>query len=111
MKCAREGRPIAARLEAAEQIQPLLNALFALHDGRQRPFHKYLQWELETYPLEHLPWPVDVFLANLLAILDQADAGLQQQMFRAVETLFRAAGHERVFDDWGAALPLLRGSR
>ena len=68
LKNARDGRPIAARLEAAEQIPPLLAALFALHDGRLRPFHKYLEWELETYPLEQLPWPPDVFLEKLLAI-------------------------------------------
>ena len=109
LKNARDGRPIAARLEAADAILPLLDALFALHDGRLRPYAKYLQWELETYPLERLPWSPEAFLGRLMALLERADADLQQEMFRAVETLFRAARHDRVFDDWGVASPLLRG--
>jgi hypothetical protein len=110
LKNARDGRAIAARLEAAEQVPPLLNALFALHGGRLRPFHKYLQWELETYPLERLPWPPDVFLGMLLAILESADVDLQREIFVRIETLFRAAGHGDLFDAWGVALPLIRGS-
>lgn len=109
LKNFRDGRPIAARLEAAEQVQPLLNALFALHDGRPRPFHKYLQWELETYPLDRLPWAPNVFLEKLLAILDSADPDLQREIFRKIETLFRAAGHDAIFDTWGVALPFIRG--
>ena len=109
LKNFRDGRPIAARLDAAEEVQPLLNALFALHDGRLRPFHKYLQWELETYPLDRLPWASDVFLEKLPAILDSADPDLQREIFRKIETLFRAAGHDAIFDTWGVALPFIRG--
>jgi hypothetical protein len=110
LKNVRDGRPIAARLEAAESLPPLLDALFALHDGRLRPFYKYLQWELETHPLARLPWPPGVFLDKLLAVLETADAGLQREIFGKVETLFRAAGHDRVFDAWGVALPWIRDS-
>ena len=110
LKNLRDGRPIAARLEAAEAIAPLLDALFALHDSRLRPFYKYLQWELETHPLVRLPWPAAVFLEKLLAILQSADVDLQREMFGKIETLFRAAGHDRVFDAWGIALPWIRGS-
>jgi len=111
LKNARDGRPIAARLEAAEQIPPLLDALFALHGGRLRPFHKYLAWELETWPLDRLPWPADEFLAILLAILETAGPELQRDVFRRIETLFRAAGHAAIFDAWGVALPFIRGSK
>ncbi|HZC15197.1 MAG TPA: hypothetical protein VE309_00400, partial [Caulobacteraceae bacterium] len=90
---------------------PLLDALFALHDGRLRPFHKYLQWELETWPLERMPWPPGAFLDKLLAILETADRDLQRQMLAAVETLFRAAGHHRVFDGWGPSLPAMTSGR
>ena len=109
LKNFRDGRPIAARLEAAESIPPLLDALFALHGGRLRPFYKYLQWELEAYPLDRLPWPAAVFLEKLLAILQSADADLQREIFGKIETVFRAAGHGRVFDAWGIALPPIRG--
>jgi hypothetical protein len=110
LKNARDGRPIAARLEAAEQIPPLLDALFALHGGRLRPFHKYLEWELQTWPLERLPWVKDVFLAKLVAILEAADPGLQHDVFRQIETLFRQSGHAAIFDAWGVALPFIRGT-
>jgi len=109
LKAARDGRPIAARLEAAEQVPPLLDALFALHDGRLRPFHKYLQWELETHPLAQLPWLPDVLLDKLLAILATADPSLQREIFDKIEPLFRTAGHDRVFDAWGDALAVVRG--
>ncbi len=109
LKNARDGRPIAARLEAAEQVPPLLDALFALHDGRLRPFHKYLEWELQTWPLGRLPWPADVFLTKLLAILEAADPDLLREIFGKIETLFRAAGHAAIFDAWGTALPFIRG--
>jgi hypothetical protein len=111
LKNFRDGRPVAARLEAAEQIQPLLDALFALHDGRPRPFHKYLQWELETWPLERLPWPPGVFLDKLLGILETADRALQRELLGFVEAVFRAAGHDRVFDDWGPSLPAMTSGR
>lgn len=111
LKNFRDGRPIAARLEAAESIRPLLDALFALHDGRLRPFHKYLEWELETWPLDQLPWPPDVFLDKLLTILEISDRDLQRAMLDTVETLFRAAGHNRVFDDWGPSLPAMTSGR
>ena len=109
LKNARDGRAIAARLEAAEQIPPLLDALFALHGGRLRPYHKYLEWELETHPLERLPWPPEVFLGKLAAILERADPDLQREIFGTIEPLFRAAGHDAVLDAWGAALPFIRG--
>jgi hypothetical protein len=111
LKNFRDGRPIAARLEAAEEVPPLLDALFALHDGRLRPFHKYLEWELETYPLDRLPWAPDVFLGRLLAILETAEPDLQREIFRQIETLFRSSGHAAIFDAWGVALPFIRGSQ
>jgi hypothetical protein len=109
LKCWRDGRPTAARLEAAEQIPPLLDALFALDGGRLRPFHKYLEWELSTRPLADPPWPSEVFLARLLAILETGDSDLQRDTFRALEPRFRAAGHGAVMDAWGVALPFMLG--
>src|SRR5690348_13694341 len=51
-KCLRDGDATAARLEAAEAVGPLLDAIFAINGGRLRPYYKYLAWELETHPLE-----------------------------------------------------------
>jgi len=50
IKCTRDGQRTGARLEAAEGINPLLDAIFALN-GRVRPYFKYLDWEFKNYPL------------------------------------------------------------
>ena len=56
LKNARDGRALAAQLDAAESANHLLNLVFLLHI-RLRPYNKYLEWELTHWPLDDLPWP------------------------------------------------------
>ena len=49
LKNDRDGRPLEARLDAAESVPWLLDVVFALA-GRVRPYNKYLPWELRTHP-------------------------------------------------------------
>lgn len=100
LKSLRVGDPLGYRLEAAESIPVLLNILFALHNGRLRPYHKYLAWELQTYPLTDLPWPPQTLLALLTSILSSGAYQDQQTLLQAVERLARAAGHGPVFEAW-----------
>jgi hypothetical protein len=104
LKCDRDGALEAARLEAAEGVPRLLDALFALHGGRLRPYHKYLEWELAEYPLERLPWAPTRLLEMLLQVLASADVAVQQEWLREAERLFRGEGYGAVFDAWGEAL-------
>lgn len=99
-KTARDGLALAARLEAAESVKPLLDALFALDGGRPRPFPKYLAWELETQPLGALPWPTDGFLARLERVLAHGDQQALQQLLAALDGQLRQAGHAAVLDAW-----------
>ncbi|WP_421931051.1 hypothetical protein [Phenylobacterium sp.] len=106
LKCLRDGLPLAARLEAAGAVTPVLDALFALDGGRLRPFAKYLEWELVEHPLARAPADLAPRLARLL---DPAEAGPLRRLLADVEPIFREAGHGAVFDAWGADLAWMRG--
>lgn len=83
-------------LHRAEAAAHLLTCLFAL-EGRVRPFHDYLEWELEHDPLEG--WN------DLPALL----AGDQHELFRRVERHVRAHGLGHVVDSWEPDVPTMRG--
>ena len=107
VKCARDGQHVGARLEAAEAINPLLDAVFAIN-CRLRPYFKYLEWELENYPLSKLSVDPKDFLNVLLEILTSADIKSQQSLFSKMETLFRAEGYGAVFDEWREKLTWIK---
>jgi hypothetical protein len=103
LKCRRDGAALAAKLEAAEIVGPLLDALFALNGRRLRPYYKYLEWELKERPLAHSPWDADA-LPALMVRLFEADVAILAQVFGEAEALFRRRGYGEVFDVWGPAL-------
>ncbi len=107
-KCWRDGLTLAARLEAAEGVSPLLDVVFALHGGRLRPYPKYLAWELETWPLERLPWPTDALLALIGEVLAEGSVGAQQRLLFDLEPSLRRERYGDILDDWGDALGWLR---
>jgi hypothetical protein len=87
---------IGGRLHQVEAIGHVLTCLFAL-EGRVRPFHDYLEWELAHYPLDG--W-------NDLPTLLEGD---QRELFRRVEGHVRARGLGAVVDAWEPDVPFLRG--
>jgi len=107
MKCLRDANPTAARIEAAEAVAPMLDALFALNDGRLRPYYKYLEWELQ-HPLTKSPWRADEVPQRLTALLDPASHIVLRETLMALETLFRANRHGAVFDAWADALDWMK---
>lgn len=104
LKCLRDGQPLAARLEAAEAIAPLLDAIFALDGGRLRPFYKYLAWEFAEHPLG-----AGQALALQAATLMDPDPEILRRLLGDTEALFRDAGHGTAFDGWGGDLAWMRG--
>lgn len=96
----RAGDLLAHRLEAATSIEPMLAAMFAMHDRRLSPFAKYLRWELEHFPLDGLSCPADELVAAILSILDRGDLASQQRLLALVEALARRSGHGAAFDAW-----------
>jgi len=99
---------LAALLDAAESIPPLLTALFALHQ-RVRPFNKFLRWELENFPLGEAIWQANLLLPRLEAIATRGDLGEQQRLFRDVERVAREHGLGGVVDGWEPDIDWLRG--
>jgi hypothetical protein len=96
---------LAARIHAAESIGHLLTCLFAL-EGRVRPFHDYLAWELENHPLEG--WPAKELLGYIERVLS-GEREPQQQLFRRVEPHVRANGLGDVVEAWEPDVPSMRG--
>jgi hypothetical protein len=105
VKNDRDGHALAARLDAANSVQGLLELLFAL-DRRPRPYNKYLTWELTHYPLPG--WDTGKLLTAVDRIARTGDVSLQRRVFARVEAVARHAGHGEVLDAWGEDLELMR---
>lgn len=110
LKCHRDGNTVGSRLDAAESINPLLDAIFALN-GRLRPYHKYLEWELKNYPLQKPGMPSDELVRSVLEIITTGDSSIQRELLTVVEKLFRDNGYGDVFDAWGEDLLWMRQYR
>ena len=105
LKCLRDGDRLASRLEAAQGVNPFLDAAFALHDGRLRPYFKYLAWELEAFPLDRLRFDAKSLLDGLGVVLSPRGGPALSRLLAECRCAFVAAGHGGVFDGWGEALP------
>ena len=105
VKNARDGHVLASRLDAADSTGFLLELLFAL-DRRPRPYNKYLEWELERFPLPG--WATAPFLDAIGLIATTGDVDLQRELFAQVESMARTAGHDSTLDAWGEDLLLMR---
>jgi hypothetical protein len=114
LKSHRDGRPLEARLDAAESLPWLLDVVFALA-GRLRPYNKYLAWELREHPLAVPEWTAEAFLPELDLMLG-GDADAIRRTFHVVDREVRAwdaahgmTGCGDVVDEWGSELEVLRG--
>jgi hypothetical protein len=107
LKCLRDGDPAASRLEAAEAVNPFLDAAFALHGGRLRPYFKYLRWELDTFPLERLAFDGAALMDRLAAALSPDGAIALSRLLADTQDAFRAAGHGAAYDGWGETLAFI----
>ena len=101
LKCIRDGNIPAARLEAAYSIPFFLDVVFAIHNGRLRPYYKYLKWEIENFPIKKFPLKADELIDLLMKILDDADYKTQQRLMKITEIICREEGFGFQFDSWG----------
>jgi hypothetical protein len=107
-KCHRDKSKFAARLEAVESIYYFLSAIFAL-EGRLRPYHKYLEWELKKHPIKKWPWGGTKTVGRLIHILEKGDVKTQKELLTVVEKTFRKHGYRQVFEDWKDELKWVKG--
>ncbi|MFE7761275.1 hypothetical protein [Streptomyces sp. NPDC057438] len=105
VKNDRDGHALAARLDAADSVRFLLEALFTL-DRRPRPYNKYLEWELTRFPLPG--WDTGLLLDAVDRVSGTGDVSAQRRLFAQVEAVARRAGHGAVLDAWGEDLRLMR---
>jgi predicted nucleotidyltransferase len=103
LKCFRDGDIVGARLEAARSIHLFLNVIFGL-EGRITPYYKYLEWELENFPLEKFSMKPKEIIKSLLRVLENADIKTQQKLLKLTERVCRKEGYGHVFDSWGPSL-------
>jgi hypothetical protein len=107
-KCDRDGNPVGLHLQAAESIPAFLNVAFAIHNGRLKPYYKYLEWEFETYPLKKFSLTPKELLRMILQILKDGDLKTQRELFNITEKVLKKEGYGKVYDSWGCALDLIR---
>jgi predicted nucleotidyltransferase len=100
VKSRRDGSPAAAHLDEVESVPWLLSTVFALH-GRLRPYNKYLDWELETYPLSPF-WTTELQSDRVLAN--------SLRLFPAVANVASEQGHGDILDAWGTDIDLIRAA-
>jgi hypothetical protein len=99
LKNHRDGYLLGSRLDAAFSLNPLIRLLFAV-EGRMWPYNKYVEWELRTYPLQHLPWTPEEFVVQLDRICSTGEVATQISVFRRIEETFRGHGYGHVFEGW-----------
>ncbi|MFI4936451.1 MAG: hypothetical protein ACHP7N_17725 [Caulobacterales bacterium] len=107
VKCLRDGDKDASRLEAAEGVTPFIDALFAVHGGRLRPYYKYLRWELAQHPLERAPFAPEALMALLTGLVAPEGVFALQRLMAKTQPLFRSFGHDATYDGWGRALDFM----
>ena len=100
MKCLRDNYNFGFRLEAASSISLFLTCAFAVHDRRLSPYPKYIQFELEKFPLTKFPWTAKVLMDKIQKILETGDYKLQQELLTEMEKIMRKEGFDAVFDSW-----------
>ena len=97
LKCWRRGDELGARLNAAQSVEPLLDALFAL-ERLWRPFASRLYLHLEK--LKGQGWQDGELRTLLLDLLTSADPRWQQEVACRVIALMAERGHGDVYHSW-----------
>ncbi|MEK7658260.1 MAG: hypothetical protein AAB352_00130 [Patescibacteria group bacterium] len=99
LKHIRDGKSLAAQLDAAESISNLLVFLFAV-ENRVCPFNKFLEWELKNYPLKNLPIKPSDFLKKILIIIKKSNPKIQKEILEIVKKVAIENGHSDEIKDW-----------
>lgn len=104
----RAGLVLESHLDAAESIDPLVTAVFAMEE-RVRPYNKYLLWELEHHPLAGEGWDVRTLAPLLRGVLATGGLDEQRALFRKADARSRHYGLGEIVDGWEPDVAWLRG--
>lgn len=96
----RNGYTFASRLRAVQTIHCFLEILFAL-DYRVVPYYKYLEWELDAFPIKKFPLSSDEILENIKKIIETGDVMAQFELLWALEKVLKKEYEDNtLFDFW-----------
>lgn len=98
-KDLRDGNKKAAKLEAAECLSFFIEAIFAL-EGRVRPYNKYLEWELDRYPLKKFPWKKKELFRKILGTIEKDSLHTPLELLNTVRPIFSRNGYSKAFNEW-----------
>lgn len=107
LKSLRDGRQFSARLDSSEALGWALTTAFAL-ERRVRPFNKYLEWELQRYPLTS----PQLQAGTLLPIIDavaQGDVARQRDLFPLLAPVAEEHNLTEILNGWGDDLAIIAG--
>lgn len=105
LKCFRDGRGFCARMHSIHSIEPLMDALFAIHGRRIRPYHKYLLWDLKQFPLDQFDMAPRQLARLLRRVAWWPSPRLLKRLLAPSLQLFREAGYSQTLEDtWGNKL-------
>jgi hypothetical protein len=99
LKCWRRGDELGARINAAQSVDSLLDALFAL-ERLWRPFASRVYLHLGK--LDGQGWQAGELRGTLLGLLTTAEPRRQQEVARRVIALMAERGYGQVYGDWAS---------
>ena len=100
VKCIRDNRVLASKLESSAAIICLLNFVFGL-ERRFTPFYSYLEWELLNHPPKNLPLDKQLFLKSLNDAVSVRDANAHKRLYKAaLKVAKRFPQCKRVVESW-----------
>lgn len=98
LKASRESWQLAPHMEAASSVLHAVEFLFA-SERRVAPYPKYLEWELNNYPLDFL-LSGDYLLRLIGGIINNIDVKAQVKLFDAICVKARHYGFGATVDSW-----------
>ncbi len=83
VKCIKDNRVLASKLESSAAVICLINFVFGL-ERRFTPFYGYLEWELTNHPPKNLPLNKQLFIKSLNDAINEYNANAHKRLYKAM---------------------------
>lgn len=98
-----DNHKVGTMLDSADVISHLLWTYFALHD-RVRPYNKYLEWELDNFPIKGMKWSGKTFVKMMVKIARQSDVQATKEIYKEIARLAKKQSSDHFIKAWGGKL-------
>jgi hypothetical protein len=99
LKKTRDWNKFAARLNTLEAIPLFIEAIFAL-EWKVRPYNKYLERELNNFPLKKFPWKKWELIEKIKLVDEKNDLNTLVELLKTIRPIFTAHWFPESFDWW-----------